>query len=262
MKIPVITVLTEGAFLHNPLYNCLKQRKTNVTAKVECLLTREEIKEKSVEEIDKILNSAFSFDNFAKQKEKNVHINEDFRADGLERIMYKCACCKSETSMEGKGTKITCSECGKSYEMTTLGEIKAENGDTEFSHIPDWYNWERECVKEEINNGKYLLDTEVDIAIMADYKAIYRVGSGRLIHNSDGFTLTGCDGKLNYKHPVNASYGLYADYYWYEIGDVICIGDKQCLYYCFPKGKCNVAKTRIAAEEMYKLINKQKVKES
>ena len=97
---------------------------------------------------------------------------------------------------------------------------------------------------------------------MADYKAIYKVGSGRLIHSADGFTLTGCDGKLYYKHPVNASYGLYADYYWYEIDDVICIGDNKRLYYCFPKGKCNVAKTRIAAEEMYKLYLKQKVKDS
>ena len=50
-----------------------------------------------------------------------------------------------------------------------------------------------------------------------------------------------------------ACYGLYADYYWYEIGDVICIGDKKRLYYCFPKDKTNVAKARLAAEEMYKL---------
>lgn len=262
MKIPVITVLTEGAFLHNPLYNCLQQRKTKVKAKVECLLTRDEIKEKSVAEIDEILNSAFSFDNFAVQKEKGVHIKENFRADGLDRIMYKCACCGSENSMEGKGTEITCGDCGKRYEMTTLGEIRAIDGETEFSHIPDWYSWERECVRKEIENGEYLLDTEVDIAVMADYKAIYKVGSGRLIHSADGFTLTGCDGKLYYKHPVNASYGLYADYYWYEIDDVICIGDNKRLYYCFPKGKCNVAKTRIAAEEMYKLYLKQKVKDS
>ena len=36
-------------FLHNPLYNCLQQRKTKVSAKVTCLLTKEEIKEKMAE---------------------------------------------------------------------------------------------------------------------------------------------------------------------------------------------------------------------
>ena len=49
------------------------------------------------------------------------------------------------------------------------------------------------------------------------------------------------------------SYGLYADYYWYEIADVICIGNNERLYYCFPQGGDVVAKTRMATEEMYKL---------
>ncbi len=253
MNIPVLTVITEGAFLHDPLYNCLQKRKTKVKAKLSCLLTKDEIKEKSVEEIDAILDTAFSFDNFARQYESKTEISENFRADGLERILYQCAACKSEGTMKGEGTKITCSACGKSYELDVYGRLNALSGDTEFSHIPDWYKWERNNVISEIKGGKYLLDTEVEIGVMTDFKKIYMVGSGRLIHNSDGFSLTGCDGKLNYHHSPLSSYGLYADYYWYEIGDVICIGDKNHLYYCFPKGKCNVAKARIAAEELYKI---------
>lgn len=253
MNIPVLTVITEGAFLHDPLYNCLQKRKTKVKAKLSCLLTKDEIKEKSVEEIDAILDTAFSFDNFARQYESKTEISENFRADGLERILYQCAACKSEGTMKGEGTKITCSACGKSYELDVYGRLNALSGDTEFSHIPDWYKWERDNVISEIKEGKYLLDTEVEIGVMTDFKKIYMVGSGRLIHNSDGFSLTGCDGKLNYHHSPLSSYGLYADYYWYEIGDVICIGDKNHLYYCFPKGKCNVAKARIAAEELYKI---------
>ena len=31
------------------------------------------------------------------------------------------------------------------------------------------------------------------------------------------------------------------------------IGDNRCLYYCFPKAGYPVAKTRLAAEELYKL---------
>ena len=55
-----------------------------------------------------------------------------------------------------------------------------------------------------------------------------------------------------------ASYSLYADYYWYEIGDMICIGTKDVLYYCFPKeGQDVVAKTRLAAEELYKLCKEK-----
>ena len=34
---------------------------------------------------------------------------------------------------------------------------------------------------------------------------------------------------------------------------MICIGNKEVLYYCFPKTDGVVAKTRIAAEEIYKI---------
>ena len=89
--------------------------------------------------------------------------------------------------------------------------------------------------------------------MLVDTKAIYMVGEGRLIHDKNGFTLTGCDGKLNYNQPPQCSYSLYSDYFWYEIGDVICIGNKDCLYYCFPEKEGVVAKTRMATEELYKM---------
>ena len=54
-------------------------------------------------------------------------------------------------------------------------------------------------------------------------------------------------------------YSLYADYYWYEIDDVICIGDTEVHYFLFPKNKAPVAKIRLAAEEMYKLYKERKL---
>jgi hypothetical protein len=164
--------------------------------------------------------------------------------------------------MLGKGTSLVCQNCGRSYTLSEYGELIADEGEAKFSHIPDWYSWERECVKNEIESGEYLLDCEVDIGVMVDRRAVYMVGGGRLVHDQNGFTLTGCDGKLDYKQSPLSSYGLYADYYWYEIGDTVCIGTRDCLYYCFPKGECAVAKARLAAEELYKIkraARKQKV---
>ena len=81
--------------------------------------------------------------------------------------------------------------------------------------------------------------------------------SGQLFFGSappHGFRLTGCGGKLDFTQKPETSYSLYADYFWYELGDMICIGDRDVLYYCFPQGKGDVvAKTRLAAEELYKL---------
>lgn len=257
LGVPVLSIHTFGAFSRDPLYNCLQKRDVKVSASLACLLSREELDAKSSDEIDKILDDAFTFDNFAWQYENKVSINEPFRADGLERILYKCASCKTEGEMKGEGTEIYCKKCGKRYTLTPLGRLESEDG-AEFPHIPDWYAWERKCVREELKEKSYLLDTEVDIGMMVDYKAIYMVGEGRLIHDNDGFRLTGCDGKLCYEQKPLASYGLYSDYYWYELGDIICIGTRDCLYYCFPKKQGVVAKTRLAAEELFKLSKQEK----
>ncbi len=253
LGVPVVTVITQGAFARDPLYNMLQHRKVQVSAHVKCLFTSEQIKEKSVAELDAALDEAFSFDNFAWQRDNGIVIDEPFRADGLERILYKCPHCGAEEKTQGKGIRLTCSGCGKVWEMDTLGQLRALEGETEFSHIPDWYAWERREVKKELENGSYCLDTDVKIGMMVDYKAIYMVGEGHLHHDENGFALTGCGGALSYTQPAVACYGLYADYYWYEIGDVICIGNRDALYYCFPRDGVSVAKTRMAAEELYKL---------
>ena len=132
--------------------------------------------------------------------------------------------------------------------------MKTTTGDAAFTHVPDWYQWQREEVKKEIVDGSYQLDAAVEIGIMQDMQAIYQVGEGRLRQDKTGFHLVGCDGKLTYDQSPKASYSLYADYYWYELGDVICIGNMEQLFYCFPKEPIPVAKARIAAEELYKIV--------
>ena len=253
----MLFVKTEGAFARDPLYNCLQKRQVDVSAHVSRLLSREEIQNKSVQELDDILTRAFTFDNFAWQKQQGIEITEPFRADGLHRILYKCACCGTEGQMEGRGTELVCHACGKRYTLTPLGELKAAEGETEFAHIPDWYAWERAQVREEAERGEYLLETPVKIGMMVDYKAIYMVGEGHLRQDCEGFTLTGCGGELAYTQSALSCYGLYADYFWYELGDVICIGNGEHLFYCFPQGNVPVAKARLAAEELYKLHKKR-----
>ena len=261
LGVPVVTVITQGAFARDPLYNCLQKRKVKVRADVTCLATAEEVKSMTVAQLDALLDKAFGFDNFRWQQENNIKIDEPFRADGLNRILYRCPYCEAEGKTEGKGTTLTCHSCGKVYTLTEYGELEAQDGNPAFTHIPDWYDWQRQVVRKELEDGTYRLEADVRIGMMVDYKAIYMVGNGKLIHDIDGFRLEGCDGQLSYSQGPLACYGLYADYYWYEIGDVICIGNQDALYYCFPEN-CGdvVAKTRLAVEELYKLKKRRPAK--
>ncbi len=252
LKVPVVMITTYGSFARDPLYNNLQKRKVRVSAKMECLLTPEEIKRLKVSEIDELLDKAFSFDYFKWQEDNGIRINEDFRADGLNRILYKCPHCLSEGNTEGKGIHFVCHSCNTVYRMDEYGRMVCETGQGRFSHIPDWYAWERECVRNEVTNGTYSVDTDVSIGMIVDYKALYMVGRGKLHHDRNGFVLSGCEGKLNYEQGPGRCYSCYSDYFWYEIGDMVCIGDTNRLYYCFPDSKNIVAKIRIATEEIYR----------
>jgi len=253
MDVPVVTVITEGAFHRDPLYNMLRIRDVKVSAHVKCIATRDELREKSVEELDALLDESFSFDNFAWQRDNRVSIDVPYRADGLHRILYKCPHCNTENQMEGKGTGITCHACGKHWKMDEYGQLSAVDGETEFSHIPDWYDWQRACVRKELEEGTYRFDVDVDISIQVNLDGVCDIGTGHLTHGLDGFRLTGADGKLDYSQSPVFSHTLYSDYYWYEIGDVIGIGDNEYSYFCFPKENISVSKARLATEELYKM---------
>lgn len=268
LKVPVVMIRTEGAFARDPLYNNLQLRKVRVSAEVEYLLSPEEIDAKSPQELNDFLKEKFTFDYFRWQQENEVCIKEPFRADGLNRMLYKCPHCQQEGEMLGQGTTLTCKHCGKSYELTEYGHLKplTEKNDglkapltpisseRIFTHVPDWYRWERECVRQEILSGTYRMEIPVAIYMLVNTKKICQVGEGTLTHSEDGFHLTGCEGKLDYRQEPLSSYSLYSDFFWYEIGDMISIGNERVQYYCFPQG-CGdiVAKARLATEELYKI---------
>lgn len=259
LGMPLVIVRTSGAYLRDPLYNNLQRRRVKVSAHMECLISSEEVKNADPDRINEMIRESFSFDAFAEQERQHIRIDEPFRADGIERILYKCPACGAEGKTEGRGAEIFCHSCGKEYTLNEYGVIEAQNG-AEFPHLPDWYDWERAEVREQILRGEYSLDLAVDIMVIVDTKHLFRVGTGRLTHDPEhGFRLCSDDGQIDYTHKPTASYSLNADFNWYELGDVICIGDADCLFYCMPtEQKGVVAKARLATEEIYKICMEKK----
>ncbi|MBQ7333488.1 MAG: 1-acyl-sn-glycerol-3-phosphate acyltransferase [Clostridia bacterium] len=256
LKVPVVMLKTFGAYHRDPLYNNLQRRKVKVSAVEEFFLSREDIEAMSCDEINDRIRAEFSFDSFAWQKENGIKVDQPFRADYLNRVLYKCPHCLKEGKMRGEGVELKCEACGNGYELDEYGYLKALDGETKFDHVPAWYNWQRECVRREIEEKKYKIDIPVDICMTVNTKHLYHVGEGNLLHTGEGFKLTGCDGALDYEQKPLASYTLNSDFNWYEIGDVISIGNSKALFYCFPKIAGDiVAKARLAAEELFKKLS-------
>ena len=256
LKVPVVMVTAYGAYHRQPLYNNLIKRKVPLEINIEYLFSKKDVERLTEDELNRRIKEKFTFDNFKWQKDNNIIIDHPKRAEGINRLLYKCPHCLNEGEMISKDHTLTCQKCNKIYELSPLGEMIARDGESEFKHIPDWYKWERKEVKKEILEGKYLVNLDIDIYMMIDTYKIYHLGDGTLKHDINGFVLKAYDDKLSFELPGKSSYTVNADYFWYELGDIICIGDLKHQYYCFPKtNKDIVTKLRLAAEEIYKIHN-------
>ncbi len=255
LKHPVVVLNMHGNYLTQPVWN-LKMRKVPLAADMTQIITKEEILTLSVDEINKRIHDAFQYDEYKWQKDNQIKITEKYRAEKIHKVLYQCPSCLTEHEMDSKGHTITCNHCKKTYDMDEYGELHAVSGKTEFSHIPDWYEFEREQVRKEILAGKYYFEDEVMIESLPNAKGYIPLGKGKLIHNENGFILTGDElGKPLelVKEPLSL-YSLHIEYDYMGKGDCIDLSTLDDTYYIYPINKKNVVtKLHFAVEELYKI---------
>lgn len=258
-KVPVVTLITHGHHIDAPFWKGVnpKSRHLKTTAEQKLILTPEQIAEMSVEQINAVINKEFEYDDFQWQKENKVRVKSPKRAEGLQHVLYKCPHCGAEYRMMTKGTVLTCGSCCHEWEMSEYGELKALEGETYYSHIPSWYEWQRKCVRDEIEAGTYLLDIPCKIKSLPNSKGFVNVGEGRLVHNTEGFKLEGNwdDSKWNLEIPAASLYSVHIEYnYMQEHRDCIDLSTLKDTFYIYPKGsEFSVTKISLATEELFKL---------
>lgn len=255
LGVPVAVLNLKGNFLSCPQWN--KENKHNrLEADIKLILTADELKEYSVKKINEVIKENFDYDDFAWQKREKVKIAHPRRALGLNRILYKCSSCKTEGEMVGEGTTLRCEHCGKVWEMTEYGELKAKDGVETFTHIPDWYKWQRECVREEIINGSYYFEDEIFVETLPWAKEFIPQGTGRLKQSCEGLTID-C---VAYGEPVHLFLpplmleSVHVEFNYRKIGDALDISTLDDSFWCYPKNKKDaVMKIALATEELFAL---------
>jgi len=261
MKVPVVVLNMHGDYLSQPVWN-LSQRKVKLLADMTQIVTQAEIETLSATEINNRLVKAFEYDEYKYQIESNQKITFKDRAKGLHHVLYQCPHCLTEHEMDSSENRLWCNHCHKTYEMDEMGSLKAVEGVTEFSHIPDWYEWEREQVKQQVLQGAYYFEDDVLVDSLPNADGYIRLGTGKLIHDINGFKLSGnFDGDefLLEKDPLSM-YSAHIEYnYLGTKGDCIDLSTLDDTYYLYPINKNNVVtKLHFATEEIYKIVNQQK----
>ena len=255
LKVPIVSLITKGHHIDSPVWN-LRKRKVRTEADMKTIATAEEILTLSVNEINERIEKEFKYDDFAWQRENRVAVKQSWRAEGLHKVLYQCPNCKTEYRMSTSGAKIRCNQCGKIWIMSEYGELSAKEGVTEFSHIPDWYEWERSQVAGEVENGTYGYDLTARVDSLPNARGFIPVGEASLKHNMDGFVLDGEHDGKPYHIEINAKtiYSLHIEYDYRGKGrDCIDLNTHDDTFYIYPHGdEFAVTKMALATEEIYK----------
>ncbi len=255
LKVPVVTLMCHGHHVNSPFYHLPDHGVKGTRAELECILTAEEVASLPHQEITDRIRKAFVYDDFAWQRDNRIRITYKDRACGLHKVLYQCPSCGTEYRMTSAGTQVRCEACGKVWELSEYGELSALEGETEFSHVPDWYEWERANVRREVREGRYRFESEVRVDALPNAKKYIDLGSARLVHDADGFLLTGTYQGEDYevKIPVPEIYSCHIEYeYLGKFGDCIDLNRTDGTYYIYPRGvPFAVTKIALATEELY-----------
>lgn len=261
-KVPVVVTIHRGNHLNSPFWNFRKKRRVPFHTTMTQILTPEQIKEMSVDEINAVVKKAFEYDDYCYQKEQGFLITEKYRAEGMHKILYQCPNCLTESKMSSNGTEIFCTECGKRWNLNEDGTLSAITGKTEFSHVPDWFEWERTQVREQICRGEYSFSDEVDIYSQPRCWRFEHLGAGKLTHDvKEGFIVEGLYRGEKYRiqrKPIETnSLHIEYDYCYLKPFDCVDISTETDSFYCYPKKENVVTKLAFATEEIYQMTLKE-----
>ncbi|MBO5797452.1 MAG: hypothetical protein J6R77_03785, partial [Clostridia bacterium] len=260
-KVPVVAVVHHGNYLHSPFWNFRKKRKVPLHTTMTQILTAEQVKSMSVEEINAAVRKALEYDDYRYQKENGILITEPFRAEGMHKILYHCPHCGVESKMDSKGTEIFCTACGKRWNLNEDGSLSALSGETDFAHVPDWFQWEREQVEAQIEAGTYSFEDEVEVYSLPRCWRFMKLGKAKLTHDAEkGFRLEGTYRDSRYviqrtPRETNCLHIEY-DYCYIKPFDCVDISTENDSFYCYPTKQNVVTKLAFATEALYQRSQK------
>jgi 1-acyl-sn-glycerol-3-phosphate acyltransferase len=146
-NVPVVVVHFEGAYGSRPRW-APKKRKGPITINVVKVLQKEDLRDKSVEDVVALVNTylVHSYDDW--QKEHHVPYYSKQKAKGIENILYGCPSCNSFSTIEGDKNEFSCKKCNSTWKLNEYDEIIAIEDSPSYPTISQWHKWEVSYLKE------------------------------------------------------------------------------------------------------------------
>lgn len=109
LKRPLVIFNFHGGYLSNPRWSIGKRKRRHVTGTVKQILTYDDYKEMSADEINELIVDGINVN--AYDEEDPLGYPGKHNAEGIHRLVFMCPQCASHNTLYGHGNTVTCKNC-------------------------------------------------------------------------------------------------------------------------------------------------------
>ena len=221
LGVPVLYTKIAGGYLTAPKYN-LNDRPGRVDVTVGVLLTAEQLKAMTAEEIQACLDEKLWHDDYEWNKSARVKFDgHGEMAKNLHQLLFWCPRCGGELCMESEGDTIRCRHCGNTAHVNEYYDLLPEPG-SEFPATQRlWFDAQRAHVREMVAKEGFELREHVKLGTLPKYRFLKNqatseiTGEGELLLDREGLHFEGVNGGAPYNFfvPIRhlPTYGMCTD---------------------------------------------------
>jgi len=186
LNAPVAVLNIKGTYLAKPRYNESKFNKVDkLVADFDVMLDEKQVADMSVEQIHDTIKNALHFDVWEWNKQNGVKTFGDL-VTGLNNLLFDCVYCHGK--MEVCDGKLTCSNCGKQWDIDEY--YRLSDGKTELT-IAEWFDKQRQYISKQLKDGDFVLKGKAKLQVLDGYKGFKQAGSGVFSQDLNGVTFDG-----------------------------------------------------------------------
>ncbi|MDR1001737.1 MAG: 1-acyl-sn-glycerol-3-phosphate acyltransferase [Oscillospiraceae bacterium] len=160
LGLPLYLFNVEGAFLSVPSF-AHGIRKGKTTAHLRKVLSAEEIKAMSVEQLHGVITQELAVDTYSRQRKVMDKFRGKKLAEGLETVLYQCPKCGAVGEIRSEDDKAWCERCGYTVRYNEYGFFEGE--DVIFDNLTDWDTWQRAEIVRCISDGSFDMSGQTPI---------------------------------------------------------------------------------------------------
>ncbi len=183
-NVDVILIKQQGGYVSQPRWADYFSKRGVIYTKTNLLLPKEKLQTLSEEEINKIVEKALYNNDYDFQREKMIDFDRKNRAEGIERLVYRCNKCGGILTVYGEKHDMMCSTCGKIGTINKYEFIEGNPHDNLVDYTHEMYEH-----IEEVLNSEFTFDVTLNTVNISKLKN-HSLGSYKVHYKNHLLTLS------------------------------------------------------------------------